>query len=90
MSDSDSFQAINRPTVGGKSIESIQPSNTRAPYKSWRKKYRKMHARFDVALEENKRLFREEHKLDAIARRLREELEYVPTNLIHQSRVQRR
>jgi hypothetical protein len=28
-------------------------------------------------LEENKRLFKEEQKLDGIARRLREELEYV-------------
>ncbi|KAK5120614.1 hypothetical protein LTR85_005972 [Meristemomyces frigidus] len=73
MSDSDSLSA--HPTVGGKSLESLQPHRGRAAYKSWRKKYRKMRHTFDGVLEENKRLFKEEHKLESIAKRLREELD---------------
>ena len=75
MSDSEStLQPAAHPTLGGKSLQSL----VRPRYKSWRKKYRKMRGRFDGALEENKRVFKEEHKLEAIAKRLREELEYVP------------
>lgn len=47
----------------------------RPPYKSWRKKYRKMHAKFDIVLDENKCLFKDEQKLKSIAHRLREELD---------------
>lgn len=47
----------------------------RPPYKSWRKKYRKMHAKFTAVLDENKRLFKDEQKLKSIAHRLREELD---------------
>ena len=65
----------SHPTVGGKSIETLQHSHQKGPYKSWRKKYRKMRSRFDGVLEDNKRLFREEHKLEVTAKRLREELE---------------
>jgi len=73
MSDSESAVAASvHPTLGGKSLQSLE----RPRYKSWRKKYRKMRHDFDGKLEENKRLFKEEHKLDAIAKRLREELEY--------------
>ncbi|KAK5130277.1 hypothetical protein LTR08_002237 [Meristemomyces frigidus] len=61
------------PPMGGKSLDHAQ--SARPPYKSWRKKYRKLHLRADQVLETNKRLFRDEHKLDAIARRLREELD---------------
>lgn len=74
MSDSESTAAAPHPTLGGKSLQSIE----RPRYKSWRKKYRKMRFRFDGSLEENKRLFKEEQKLECIAKRLREELEYVP------------
>ncbi|KAK5727464.1 hypothetical protein LTR15_003360 [Elasticomyces elasticus] len=71
------------PTLGGKSLDNLpanpythpspsQPDRT-LPYKSWRKKYRKMRHNFDSTLEENKRLFKEIHKLDSTAKRLREE-----------------
>ncbi|KAK4541463.1 hypothetical protein LTR36_007909 [Oleoguttula mirabilis] len=73
MSDSESLHA--HPTIGGKSLESLQPHSGRAAYKSWRKKYRKMRVTFDGVLEANKRLFRDEHKLESIAKRLREELD---------------
>lgn len=82
MSDSESVAAAPHPTTGGKSIESIQAQQSRMqserqPYKSWRKKYRKMRVKFDGVLEENKTLFKQEHKLEGTAKRLREELEYV-------------
>ena len=82
MSDSESAAAAPHPTTGGKSIETIQAQQNRIqserqPYKSWRKKYRKMRVKFDSVLEENKTLFKQEHKLDGTAKRLREELEYV-------------
>lgn len=72
MSDSEG----NAPhvTTGGKSLQAVQQQH-RQPYKSWRKKYRKMRHKFDGVLDENKRLFRDEQKLESIARRLREELE---------------
>ncbi|KAK4962061.1 hypothetical protein LTR10_002558 [Elasticomyces elasticus] len=71
------------PTLSGKSLDNLpanpythpspsQPDRT-LPYKSWRKKYRKMRHNFDSTLEENKRLFKEIHKLDSTAKRLREE-----------------
>lgn len=59
------------PTTGGKSLASLQ----RPPYKSWRKKYRKLHAKFDATYEENRAIFKEEQRLEAIAKRLREEME---------------
>lgn len=79
MSDSESTAAPAHPTTGGKSIETVQAQqklqSERHPYKSWRKKYRKMRVKFDGALEENKTLFKQEHKLEGTAKRLREELE---------------
>lgn len=82
MSDSESTAAAPiapHPTFGGKSIESVQQQQRgeRPAYKSWRKKYRKMRAAFDATLEENKQLFKQEHKLEGTAKRLQEELEYV-------------
>jgi hypothetical protein len=59
------------PEVGGKSLAAVG----RPRYKSWRKKYRKMRHKFDGALEENKRFYVEEQKLEGLARRLLEELE---------------
>lgn len=75
MSDSESASAapLAHPHVGGKSLQAIE----RPRYKSWRKKYRKLRHQFDGVLEENKRLFKEEQKLDSIAKRLKEELECV-------------
>lgn len=81
MSDSEGAAASSQhPTTGGKSLENLQAQQNklqgeRQPYKSWRKKYRKMRAKFDGVLEENKTLFKQEHKLEGTAKRLREELE---------------
>lgn len=73
MSDSESNAPLPTPhaTTGGKSLANVE----RPRYKSWRKKYRKMRHKFDGVLEENRKLFKEEQKLEGIARRLREELE---------------
>ena len=73
MSDSESAPAAPHPALGGKSLQSLE----RPRYKSWRKKYRKMRHRFDTSLDDNKRLFKEEQKLECIAKRLREDLEFV-------------
>ena len=72
MSDSEGLPSTAHPTTAGKSIDVPKPK-----YKSWRKKYRKMRHNFEGVLDENKRLFKEEQKMEGIARRLREELEYV-------------
>lgn len=71
LSDTESNAGAPHPNLGGKSIQSLE----RPKYKSWRKKYRKMRHHFDGVLEENKKLFKEEQKLEIIAKRLREELE---------------
>nr|POF00999.1 hypothetical protein CFP56_20947 [Quercus suber] len=75
MSDTEPTEALpasqSHPTHGGKGIEALN----RPRYKSWRKKYRKMRVAFDAALEDNKRLFKEGDKLEAIAKRLKEELD---------------
>jgi hypothetical protein len=70
MSDSET-PGPSHPTHGGKSLQSLE----RPRYKSWRKKYRKMRYKFDGVLEENKRLFKEEQRLEGIAKRLKEELD---------------
>lgn len=73
MSDSESTAPLfaQHATTGGKSLASVE----RPRYKSWRKKYRKMRHKFDGVLEGNKKLFKEEQKLEGIAKRLRQELE---------------
>ncbi|WPH01509.1 Hypothetical protein R9X50_00435500 [Acrodontium crateriforme] len=75
MSDSETTIAVAHEdphaSMGGKSLASLE----RPRYKSWRKKYRKMRVVFDATLDENKRLYKEEIKLEAIAKRLREELD---------------
>lgn len=48
------------------------PREERPKYKSWRKKYRKMKVHFDERLKFNNRLYKEEQKLEALARRIRE------------------
>ena len=53
-----------------------QPADLRPRYKSWRKKYRKMKARFDDVMKVNSTLFKEEQKLDVLAKRLQEQNEY--------------
>ncbi|EME82550.1 uncharacterized protein MYCFIDRAFT_87172 [Pseudocercospora fijiensis CIRAD86] len=70
MSDSE-IPPQAHATTGGKSLAAAEYP----PYKSWRKKYRKMKHKFDGVLEENKTLFKEEQKLEGIARRLRESLD---------------
>ena len=86
MSDSESHAAAAaaHPETGGKSLAAA--TGERPRYKSWRKKYRKMRHNFDGVLEENKRLFKEEQKMQGTAKRLREELEYVfpfKSSLVH-------
>jgi hypothetical protein len=72
MSDSEGTIApAAHPSTGGKSLAALE----RPKYKSWRKKYRKMRVNFDGVLEENRKIFKEEQKLEGIAKRLREELE---------------
>lgn len=74
MSDTDSpGLPAAHPTTGGKSLQSFE----RPRYKSYRKKFRKMRHEFDLKLEENKQLFKDEYRLEAIAKRLREEIESV-------------
>jgi IEC3 subunit of the Ino80 complex, chromatin re-modelling len=51
--------------------------DSKAPMRSWRKKYRKLKLRFDKVMEESNQLFLDEHKEIATARRLQEENEYV-------------
>ncbi|KAK0287363.1 hypothetical protein LTR91_001663 [Friedmanniomyces endolithicus] len=85
MADYPAFSPGAHPTYGGKSIDKLPANPYAAPpaevrdrtqrYKSWRKKYRKMRAHFDGVLEENKRLFKEEHKLESLAKRSRQELD---------------
>lgn len=71
MSETENSPGPPHPTLGGKSLKSIE----RPRYKSWRKKYRKLHWQFEEVHDDNKKLFKEEQKLEAIAKRLREELE---------------
>jgi len=51
------------------------PLADKPKYKSWRKKYRKMKARFDEVLKDNNTLFIEEQKLEALNKRLQEQNE---------------
>lgn len=51
-------------------------SEQRPRYKSWRKKYRKMKARFEDKLKDNMSLYKTEQRLEKIARRLQEQNEY--------------
>ena len=44
----------------------------RPKYKSWRKKFRKMKVHFDDSMKANSNMFKEEQKLENLARRLRE------------------
>lgn len=50
---------------------------TKAPLRSWRKKYRKMKLRFDKAMDQSNSLFKDCHKLEMMAKRLQEENECV-------------
>lgn len=56
----------------------------KSPLRSWRKKYKKMKLRFDKAMDQSNALFKDCHKLEAMAKRLQEENEYdtlLPFNL---------
>ena len=55
---------------------------SRPKYKSWRKKFRKMKIRFDDTMKINSTMFKEEQKLEALAKRLQEENEYVLSRMI--------
>lgn len=54
------------------SVEESKPYADKPKYKSWRKKYRKMKARFDEVLKENNASFVEEQKLENLCKRLQE------------------
>ncbi|PNS20308.1 RNA-binding protein rnp24 [Sphaceloma murrayae] len=69
MSEDDVTLAAPAPV----SVTADQPSETRPKYKSWRKKYRKMKARFDDIMKVNSNMFKEEQKLEALAKRLQEQ-----------------
>ncbi|KAI5367341.1 putative INO80 complex subunit 3 protein [Septoria linicola] len=79
MSDTESHAAAPHPETGGKSLAAaaVGGSLERRPYQSYRKKYRKLRHKFDGVLEENKKLFKEEQKMQGTARRLREELDSI-------------
>ena len=66
--------ASAHPTTGGKSLLAY---TTRPAYKSFRKKYRKIRYEYDAKADTNRRLFRGELRLEAVARRLREEVDAV-------------
>lgn len=77
MSDNSESQAAAHPATDTAAAASSTAGiiEQRARYKSYRKKYRKMRHLFDGVLEENKRLFKEEQKMQATAKRLREDLD---------------
>ncbi|GAB7341458.1 hypothetical protein MBLNU457_7697t1 [Dothideomycetes sp. NU457] len=57
----------------GATRESLAMPDLKPKYKSWRKKYRKMKARFDDVIKDNNTLFKEEQKLEALSKRLQEQ-----------------
>jgi len=59
----------------GATKESLVMPDLKPKYKSWRKKYRKMKARFDEVIRDNNTLFKEEQKLEALSKRLQEQNE---------------
>lgn len=71
---SDEEQVVGRPAGATPGEEQPSPPN-KPRYKSWRKKYRKMKARFEDLLKENNSLFVDEQKLDALNKRLQEQNE---------------
>jgi len=72
-----SLQDMMNPTPEVQTFDSVLKDTTKQPLRSWRKKYRKMKLRFDKAMDESSSLFRECHKLEAMAKRLQEENECV-------------
>lgn len=70
---SDDEQVVAGPV--GATTEDLHPPSHKPKYKSWRKKYRKMKARFDDVLKENNSLFLEEQRLESIRTRLQEQNE---------------
>ena len=59
----------------GATQANLQMPDLRPRYKSWRKKYRKMKARFDVVMKENTDMFKDEQRMESITRRLQEQNE---------------
>lgn len=55
----------------------VESADPKPRYKSWRKKYRKMKARFDDMMKSSSTMFKEEQKLEALSKRLQEQNEYV-------------
>lgn len=61
----------------GARIEDLETPDLRPRYKSWRKKYRKMKARFDEVMKDNSAMFKDEQRMDSITKRLQEQNEFV-------------
>lgn len=59
----------------GATTTDARTGESRPKYRSWRKKYRKMKARFDDVMKESNSLFVDEQKLDALSKRLQEQNE---------------
>jgi hypothetical protein len=69
-----SLQDMMNPPAEVQTFDSVL-KETKVPLRSWRKKYRKMKLRFDKAMDESSSLFKDNHKLEILARRLQEENE---------------
>ena len=70
MSDDEIVAGPPGVTSAGFQVPDLKPK-----YKSWRKKYRKMKARFDDVMKDNSTMFKEEQKLEALSKRLQEQNE---------------
>ncbi|OQO02368.1 hypothetical protein B0A48_11922 [Cryoendolithus antarcticus] len=87
MSATDNTPPLH-PNLGGKTIANLPPPPQAAtpsnhpPYKSWRKKYRKIRTHSDAIQSENHALYKTEHKLEHLAKRLREELDHLLETLL--------
>jgi len=53
-------------------IRDEETTESRVPYKSWRKKYRKMMVNFETAMRIHNEIFVDEQRIEETARRLRE------------------
>lgn len=70
-----SLQDMLHPAEPPSHPDTSATKDAKQPMRSWRKKFRKLKLRFDRVMEESNRLFTEEHKDIARARRIQEENE---------------
>jgi hypothetical protein len=64
-------------TVAPIAVMLPEPAAPPGKLRSWRKKYRKLKVRFDVAMSDSNKLFKEEKSHLVRCRRIQEEIEYV-------------